>query len=457
MSHSVRDDALAIWHAAVECVRGDHLISQHLAVDADSLRIGDHVIELAQIERIAVVGGGKAGAGMVEGVESVLSPIAATKQLHGWVNVPENCVQATEWIQLHAARPAGQNLPTEAGVYGTKQILEIVATLGPKDLCICLISGGGSALLPAPVPQITLNDKLTLTESLSAAGANIEELNVVRTQLSCLKGGGLARICQAGFLTSLVISDVLGDPLETIASGPTTTNKSTPQQAIDILKAYDLHADPRVVSVLTYLQNKTNSPTVNHRAATTSHIPIIIGNNATAVEAAGMAAQDRGYRLTTLAAGNSEGEAERIGRQLAEITAHLSKHSDDCCFVWGGEPVVTLVPEETRGKGGRNQQLALAAYLQLLKGHRLDQLAWKKLALLSGGTDGEDGPTDAAGAIVDGTVHHAACSRSLDPTSFLNRNDAYRFFESTQGLLMSGPTHTNVCDLRVVCVRNATH
>ena len=215
MSHSVRDDALAIWHAAVECVRGDHLISQHVAVDADSLRIGDHVIELAKIERIAVVGGGKAGAGMVAGVESVLSPIAATKQLHGWVNVPEKCVQATQWIQLHAARPAGQNLPTEAGVYGTKQILEIVATLGPKDLCICLISGGGSALLPAPVPQITLNDKLTLTESLSAAGANIEELNVVRTQLSCLKGGGLARICQAGFLTSLVISDVLGDPLET--------------------------------------------------------------------------------------------------------------------------------------------------------------------------------------------------------------------------------------------------
>ena len=176
---------------------------------------------------------------MADAVEKTLGPrLMAEKQLTGWVNVPADCVRPLQRIHLHAARPAGVNEPTPEGVAGAEQILRLVESLGPDDLCLCLISGGGSALMPAPVEGISLADKLAVTRHLSAAGANIEQLNTVRKQLSRLKGGGLLRACRAGRLVSLIISDVLGDPLDIIASGPTVPDSSTPQEALDVLDRF---------------------------------------------------------------------------------------------------------------------------------------------------------------------------------------------------------------------------
>ena len=212
-------------------------------------------LPLDEIRRIVVVGAGKAGAGMAEAVEKALGPqLMAEKQLTGWVNVPADCVRPLQRIHLHAARPAGVNEPTPEGVAGALEILRLVASLGPDDLCLCLLSGGGSALMPAPVEGISLADKLAVTRHLSAAGANIEQLNTVRKQLSRIKGGGLLRACRAGRLVSLIISDVLGDPLEIIASGPTVPDSSTPQEALDVLDRFDARAAGISPAVFAYLR-----------------------------------------------------------------------------------------------------------------------------------------------------------------------------------------------------------
>ncbi|MEX2175823.1 MAG: DUF4147 domain-containing protein, partial [Pirellulaceae bacterium] len=184
-SSSLRSDALAIWQAGVDAVRSDLLVVENVRTRGDSLVVGDERLPLASIGRIVVIGAGKAGAGMAAGLEQALGPhVLAEKQVAGWVNVPADCVRTLLRIHLHAARPAGVNEPTPAGVFGTEQILELVGSLGPRDLCFCLISGGGSALLPAPVAGVTLADKQMLTRHLSGAGANIQELNTVRKQLS---------------------------------------------------------------------------------------------------------------------------------------------------------------------------------------------------------------------------------------------------------------------------------
>src|SRR5262245_26470450 len=229
-SADLRSDALAIWHAGLAAVRSDRLVTDNVRVDGESLLIGDESIRLSSVGRIAVIGAGKAGAGMAAGLEEALGPrVLAEKQVRGWINVPADCVRELGCIHLHAARPAGINEPTSEGVLGAEKILEIVSSLGADDLCICLISGGGSALLPAPVAGVSLAEKQAITRQLSAGGANIEELNTVRKQLSRIKGGGLARACRAGRLITLIISDVLGDPLDVIASGPTVPDPRSAQ------------------------------------------------------------------------------------------------------------------------------------------------------------------------------------------------------------------------------------
>ncbi len=209
LPEQLRNDALQIWQAGVDAVRSERLVQQALHVDGTTLVVGHQRLPLDAIGRIVVVGAGKAGAGMAAAVEDVLGPdLMRKKQLAGWVNVPADCVRPLDAIKLHAARPAGVNEPTPAGAAGSQQILRLVESLRPEDLCLCLISGGGSALMPAPVEGITLDDKLQVTRYLSAAGANIEQLNTVRKQLSAIKGGGLMRSCRAGRLASLIISDV---------------------------------------------------------------------------------------------------------------------------------------------------------------------------------------------------------------------------------------------------------
>ncbi len=449
LSSPLRHDALAIWQAGLDAVKADRLVTENVRVESTCLLIGKNaelVIDLDRINRLLVIGAGKAGAGMVRGIEKAIPENVATeKQLTGWVNVPEDCVEPTRWVHLHPARPAGLNEPTESGIYGTQKILELVRSAGPEDVCICLLSGGGSALLPAPIEGISLQDKQKVTQVLSAAGANIAELNTVRKQLSRVKGGKLLRQCRAGWLITLVISDVLGDPLDVIASGPTVPDTSTPAEALDVLRRYcDREGDiPRhIFDVLE--KRAAKQPSVNSEPSTTQAFHLIIGNNQTAVEAAGRKAVELGYATTTRAATMLEGLAEDVARSLVREGLERLKLPGCHCLVSGGEPVVRLAPPEIRGRGGRNQQLVLAAA----------EMLWNDppegLILLSAGTDGEDGPTDAAGAFVDAAMIKAAKERGMQPRPYLERNDAFHFFEPLSGLVRTGPTHTNVCDLRVV-------
>jgi len=453
----LRDDARAIWQAGVQAVRSDRLVQDAVQVRGDQLIVGDQRLPLIEIRRIVVVGCGKAGAGMTAGLEAALGErLMEEKSLTGWINVPDDCVcgvgdgmafRPTARIHLHGARPPGVNEPTPQGAAGAERILELVQSLAPHDLCLCLISGGGSALLPAPVAGITLEDKLAVTRYLSAAGANIQQLNTVRKQLSRIKGGGLARACAAGRLIALIISDVLGDPLETVASGPTVPDTSTPQQALEILEQYGAHQagiSDRVFRHLQQAVGRSGAPASQTRCDVTN---LVIGNIATAVAAAGREAQRRGYTTRTVALQQLEGEAEQVGRQLAAEAIRMRSGGGRQCLVHGGEPTVKLVDSSRRGLGGRNQQLVLAT-LEYLTDQCGDSA--RGLALLSGGTDGEDGPTDAAGAVLDEAVLAGAATQQLAANDYLARNDAYHFFQRLEALIQTGPTHTNVCDLRVV-------
>jgi glycerate 2-kinase len=215
----LRADAERIWRAGVAAVLPARLIGEHVRVEGDVLQVGDESIDLRHVGRIAVVGAGKAAGAMAAALEEVLGErVLTNKNVAGWVNVPDDCVLPTARVHVHAARPAGVNEPRSEGVEGTWRMLELVGSLGPEDLCFCVLSGGGSALLPAPAQGISLDHKVRVTRLVSGAGANIEQLNMVRRQLSRVKGGGLARACHAGRLITLIISDVLGDPLDVIAS-----------------------------------------------------------------------------------------------------------------------------------------------------------------------------------------------------------------------------------------------
>ena len=444
-AEQLRRDALQIWRAGLEAVQSDRLVRDAVRIEGPTLTIGDDEIDLRKIKRIIVVGGGKAGAGMAEGLEQALgSQVLADKQVVGWINVPDDCVRSLQRIHLHGARPPGINEPTADGVRGTLEIRRLIETAASDDLCIGLISGGGSALLPDPVEGVSLADKLAITRFLSSAGANIEELNAVRTQLSRLKGGGLARACRAGQLYTLIISDVLGDPLDVIGSGPTVPNASSVDDALRVLEKFEVQKAGVAPSILDYLKSQRGKP-VSAADTTTVH-NLVIGNNALAVDAAGAEAERLGYSHAMTSAKRSEGFAEDVGRHLAGMAIHMRDHVGPDCLISGGEPVVKLAPSNLRGRGGRNQQLVLAAMEQLAT------IGGEGTVVLSGGTDGEDGPTDAAGAFCDATIMADARRRNLDLADYLAHNDAYSLFDQLGGLLKTGPTHTNVCDVRVVLV-----
>ena len=448
--------ARAIWQAGVDAVQPARLIANAMQVRGDLLTIFDRTFRIGDHGKIAVVGGGKAGAAMALAVEDILGPEIVDHKVTGWVNVPADCVRPSRKITLHGARPAGVNEPTAAGVVGSQKILEIVSNLAADDLCLVLISGGGSALLPAPAAGLTLADKQAVTRFLMQSGATIGELNTVRKQLSQIKGGKLARACRAGHTATLIISDVVGDPLDVIASGPTVLDTSTASMALDVLRKFAAGPPdvPRAVFDVLEREALETTPagdsqavsTINEKHVVENHI---VGNNAVALAAAASKAAEMGFLVRSLGSSN-QGEASAVGRELAELCLALRSQrmgeSGPVCLLSGGEPVVHLAKTDRPRKGGRNQQLVLAA----LDRRWDDGLAGT--AILSGGTDGEDGPTDAAGACVDERVISRARELRLDPKSYLAINDAYHFFEQAGGLIKTGPTHTNVMDLRVALV-----
>ncbi|MFO1044151.1 MAG: DUF4147 domain-containing protein [Planctomycetaceae bacterium] len=440
------NDAMAIWGAGVAAVNSAELVRTAVCRSENRLEICGEVYEIDSIRQIVVVGAGKAGAGMASGLESALGSDLVQAKVEGWINVPADCVRPLQKIRLHDARPAGVNEPTQQGVEGSERMREMVAGLQSDDLCIVLLSGGGSALMPLPVPGISLSDKLTVTRLLSRGGASIHELNAVRKRISRIKGGGLIRAAKAGRVVTLVISDVVGDPLDVIASGPTVCDDGTAEEALTILERFTgREAESSVpASVWNELRRQAqsfcsvNQPVISCRNC-------IIGNNETALEAAIDRANSLGYEVRSLGS-DRQGVAREIGVELANLSQHAGSASQPVCWIGGGEPVVQLTSTSRPRKGGRNQEVALAALCHLWN-HNL-----KGIAILSGGTDGEDGPTDAAGAICCEEVRDAARAANLDPFDALAINDSYTFFATAGGLLKTGPTNTNVMDLQVVVV-----
>jgi hydroxypyruvate reductase len=444
---SLEDRVLEIWRAGLNGVRSETLVEQSLKRRGNILYVNGRAFDLSQVGKLAVVGAGKAGAGMAAAVERVLGPELLISKVVGCVNVPADCIRPLKRIRLHAARPAGVNEPTQAGVEGSEEILRLVSSLSASDLCLVLLSGGGSALLPAPRPPITLDEKRDVTRFLMKAGATIHQLNAVRTRLSRIKGGGLARACGADRMITLIISDVVGDPLDVIASGPTCRHASEHAgSALEILLRFGARPPEVSQRVLDFLREVDPH---EEQPLATEVFHVVIGNNGTALSAAADCAVDLGYRVLSYGSEN-RGEADEVGAALArhcrELRPGVAATGQPLCILSGGEPVVDLMRSKSVGKGGRNQQVVLAALMHLWN-DGMDQIA-----IISGGTDGEDGPTDAAGACAGANLLKQARHKGLHPQPYLENHDAYHFFKPLGGLVTTGPTHTNVMDLRVALI-----
>ncbi len=384
---------------------------------------------------------------MAAGVEAALHD--RLDRVSGVVNVPEGAVRPLRSVRLHAGRPAGVNHPTAAGVAGVQDMLDLVNTATPADLGLCLLSGGGSALLPAPVEGASLEDKQRVTALLHACGATIDEMNCVRKHLSRFKGGRLAqafaeRECP---VYSLIISDVIGDPLDVIASGPTAADPTTFADALAVLDRHGL-TERTPPAVLDHLRRGAAGAVPETLKTLPDSIRnLILGNNAGALTAAARRAAELGYPVLNLGS-FIDGETRHVAAVFAGIVR--SSRADGrpmrppVCLLSGGETTVTLTPEH--GKGGRNQEFVLATAL------KVGAAGLRSAVVLSGGTDGEDGPTDAAGTVADADTFARAAALHLDPAAFLERHDAYPFFAAVGGLLRTGLTQTNVMDVRVILI-----
>ena len=456
MNSQLREHAISIFAAGVKAVTPQRLFTDKVKIEANLLTIDDQVvIDLSKYARIVVVGAGKAAAGMAkelyrQQLSRVPHPIA------GWINAPAGSFRdgdAGPNIHLHAARPAGLNEPTEAAIFGTRQILKLMQGCTARDLVIVLLSGGGSALLVAPPVGVTLQDKQAVAQLIAGAGGNIEQLNCVRRALSEVKGGGLARACRAGRMVSLIISDVLDDSLQTIASGPTfiTANRNA-SEALLALEQLKLSHEPRLQNICNYLRRQSAENAATVQQSSLPHVEhVILANNATAVDAAGTRAVELGYRYLMQSARSSEGDVGALARHLSGAIEQLLGQQEVDCLISGGEPTVLLPEPSQRGIGGRNQLLALSIMESLRK------LGWpssvgrfsRPFVFLSGGTDGEDGPTTAAGAMFGADTLERAVAANVSLVDHILRVDAYSFFKQLGGLIETGPTNTNVCDLRI--------
>jgi hydroxypyruvate reductase len=328
----------------------------------------------------------------------------------------------------------GHPVPNLDSLKAGQRALEFVTALNEDDTLICLISGGGSALMTSPYEGISLEDMQALTSLLLISGARIDEINVLRRQLDRVKGGGLAHATHAKVI-SLILSDVIGDTLEAIASGPTYPDPTTSDDALAVLKKYDI--EERVpISIMDYLESGSLLPRSQKQTSNFQRECIIIGDNKLAANVALEQAQREGLHAEIIT-NELQGEAREAGMMLAKrLRNELSKRPRPFCLIAGGETTVTI---KGNGRGGRNQELALAAVIGLKE--------LENVMLISLATDGEDGPTDAAGAVVTGESAQWAESLGLDAADYLSRNDAYSFFEKIGDLICTGPSGTNVNDL----------
>jgi glycerate 2-kinase len=449
---SSRDNGITPLHGSVKALVADLLQSALAAVNPatavmrqvrrqdDILKIGDRQYDLNRYDHVYVVGGGKAAAPMAQSIETILGD----RLTAGVLNVKYGYTAPTRVIVLNQA---GHPIPDERGVEGVDHMLHLLANTTERDLVICLISGGGSALMVSPVPGVTMADKRRLTDSLLRSGATINELNIVRKHLSRIKGGNLARFAQPADVVSLILSDVIGNHLDVIASGPTVADSSTFADAWAILEAHDL-VNKVPSSIAAHLHAGMDgaipeTPKAGDPIFARTH-NLVIGSNEIAARAALERARQVGLN-TMLLSTFVEGEAREVGEVMAAIGREIVHSSNPigkpACIIASGETTVTV---RGQGRGGRNQELALAAAM------KIEDVVG--VVIVSAATDGSDGPTDAAGAIVTGETVRRAHDLDLDPRTFLADNDSYEFFSRLDDLIVLGPTNTNVNDLIFILV-----
>ncbi|MDQ2777465.1 MAG: glycerate kinase [Acidobacteriota bacterium] len=390
------------------------------------------LIPSGDFDRTLLIAVGKAACPMAEAVQEMLgnrlhAALVITKQGH-----------LTSTLKNVQAIEAGHPIPDDESVRASRAVTERVRGLNARDLLIVAVSGGASALLSAPAPPITLADKQLTTDLLLRAGANIHELNAVRKHLSTLKGGHLAGLAYPATVVALLLSDVVRDQLDVIGSGLTAPDPTTAADAVAVLSKFGL-LDRVPPSVRERLQSGAETPKPGDRIFEKVQ-NIVVGSNRLALEAAAERAAALGLR-TSILPNPVEGEARIAAREHAGL---LKQTDPPACILSGGETIVTVTGS---GKGGRNQEFALAAALQIS--------GEEGLSVLSAGTDGTDGPTDAAGAFVDGSTVTRAASLGLDAREYLANHDSYHFFEAIGDLVKTGPTGTNVMDINIMLARKS--
>jgi glycerate 2-kinase len=433
--------ANSIFAAALREVDAGRLVSRRVRRQGDRLSVSGKSISLANFERVYLIAFGKTAPIMAGSLAKILG-----RYLTGGIVVgPPGARFASKNIQfLRAAHP----LPDRNSVKAGREILNLASETGPRDLLFVLISGGGSAQVCLPVSPVTLMEKRRVTEGLLRAGADITELNAVRKHLSAIKGGRLAEAAYPARVVNLVLSDVIGNDLESIASGPTHWDSSTYAQAAKILKKYHLWRDaPRSVRrVLQEGVRGERKETLRRDDKVFKRVSTeIIGDNVLALRGAARRARELGWRpviLTSMDSGEARVAARRYVSLLAGLGHSRERSGQRLCLLAGGELTVHV---RGGGKGGRNSEFALAALLEIA---RLRERNFAYL-IASAGTDGRDGTGDAAGAWVTEATIGRAARLGLNPACFLHDNDSYSFFRKAGGLIVTGPTRTNVMDMRL--------
>ncbi|MDO9566128.1 MAG: glycerate kinase [Candidatus Desulfaltia sp.] len=440
----MRKDAEKIFYSGLRAVNPGLAVKRYCKLENNHLFVADLSYDLSEYKNIFVIGAGKATAPMAAEIENILG----SRVTKGIINVKYGHTSKLARIKLIES---GHPVPDKNGRQGAEAIIDLANNAGEDDLVLCLISGGGSALLPLPCPGITLKDKQDTIKILLSCGAAIHEINALRKHVSMIKGGRLAQAAHPASLVSLILSDVVGDNPDVIASGPTVPDSSSFDDCMKIIDRYNI-------------REKLPKPVVKHiKEGISGMVPetpkagdpvfekaqnIIIGSNIEAISAAKKKSKSLGYNTIVLSS-MIQGDTTHVAHVHSAIAGEIIKTGNPipspACILSGGETTVIV---SGKGIGGRNQEFALAA--------AIDIAGAKNIVVLSGGTDGTDGPTDAAGAIADTNTLSRAMAMGLNPGYFLANNDSYHFFQKLGDLLITGPTNTNVMDLRIVLVAIST-
>ncbi len=435
-----RQNAIDIFQAGLAAVAPGAAIKKYVQRENEILLVAGSEYDLSQYRQVFVVGAGKAGSSMAAAIEEILGD----RITQGIITVKYGHLEELSRVKI---QEAGHPVPDENGYKGTKAIYDLARLADEKTLVICLISGGGSALMPLPVADITLEDKQMTTKVLLACGATIHEINAIRKHLSAIKGGGLARAVYPATIITLILSDVVGDDLDSIASGPCVPDSMTFKDCQSIFTKYAIESE--IPERVRHYIKRGLSGEVSETPKRGDEIfrkaqNVIVGNNFNALIKAKEKSEELGYN-TLLLSSRIEGETREVAFNHMAIAMEIELNDfpvpKPACILTGGETTVKL---KGGGKGGRNQEFVLAAAT------KMEGLS--KVVVLSAGTDGTDGPTDAAGALADVKTMERATDNGLDPAEYLDNNNSYNFFDGLGDLYKTGPTNTNVMDIRIILV-----